>query len=160
MCMLASGASLWAREPQSVPYMDRVEAEIIDFVPIGNRWALLPFDVVRGEGKPFVGPFTTRGILLVDLQTLQFIGVNTLRDADGDLIFINILGDRLTPTPNPLVFGIDVETRFVGGTRKWFGVRGGFTGSGMLMLPGPGQFVGAVFTGVGNGTITPPRGRR
>lgn len=139
-----------------VPYKDRVEAVIYDAGPgdAPNEVRLF-FRVERGQGT-HVGRFTTLGELLVDTDTLEFTGTNTLTSANGDQIFIEITGG-LAPTDDPEVFVISVETEFVGGTGRFRNATGGFTGEGSLNLGPGGAFVGSTFNGVGEGTISRPR---
>lgn len=137
-----------------VPYRDRVEAEIVDATPVSGNEVLLSFVVHRGQGT-LVGRFTTEGELLVNTDTFEFTGTNTLTAANGDQIFIEITG-MLTPTANPGVFVISVETEFVGGTGRFENATGGFTGEGRLRLGPGGAFVGSTFNGVGVGTISSP----
>lgn len=137
-----------------VPYRDRVEAEIVDATPVSANEVLLGFVVHRGQGT-LVGRFTTEGELLVNTNTFEFTGTNTLTAANGDQIFIEITG-MLTPTADPEAFIISVETEFVGGTGRFENVTGGFTGEGSLHLGPGGAFVGATFNGVGVGTISSP----
>lgn len=137
-----------------VPYRDRVEAEIVDATPVSSNEVLLAFEVHRGQGT-LVGRFTTEGELLVNTDTFQFTGTNTLTSANGDQIFIEITG-MLTPTADPEVFIISVETEFVGGTGRFENATGGFSGEGRLRLGPGGAFVGSTFNGVGVGTISSP----
>lgn len=141
-----------------VPYKDRVEAVIYDAAPgdAPNEVRLF-FRVEKGQGT-HVGRFTTLGELLVDTDTLEFTGTNTLTAANGDQIFIEITGG-LTPTDDPEVFIISVETEFVGGTGRFREATGGFAGEGNLTLGPGGAFVGSTFNGVGKGTISRPRGK-
>lgn len=137
-----------------VPYKDRVEAVIFAASPESPNEVRLSFFVHRGQGT-HVGRFTTLGELLVNTDTFQFTGTNTLTAANGDKIFIEITGG-LTPTNDPQEFIISVETTFVGGTGRFNNATGGFTGEGRLQLGPGGMFVGSTFNGVGNGTISKP----
>jgi hypothetical protein len=149
--MMWVAASAWAGD--QVPYKDRVEAVIVG-ADVESGFALLSFEVVRGQGTQ-VGRFTTFGELLVDLDTLEFVGTNTFIAANGDNIFTDILGE-LTETDIPGVFIIELDAAFDGGTGRFDGATGGFHGLGELQLGPGGAFVGATFAGVGEGTISSP----
>lgn len=134
-----------------VPYKDKVAAIITDAM-VGETAVALSFSAA-GQGT-HVGNFTTAGNLIVDLQDFQFTGTNILTAANGDRIFIEILG-RLTQIGMTDEYIITVQTTFVGGTGRFVNVSGGFSGEGRLHLTG--NFVGSTFTGIGAGTISKPR---
>ena len=97
LAILLSPAPSWAGD--QVPYKDYVEAEVVGAAPVAPNLIQLSFEVLRGQGT-HVGRFTTQGVLFVNTSTFDFIGENTLTAANGDQIFIDIVGE-LTPTSDP-----------------------------------------------------------
>lgn len=133
-----------------VPYKDKVTATVTQAEQNGDV-VRLTFEANGAATK--LGKMTTLGF--IDLNTLDFTftGENTLTSANGDQIFLTIIG-LLTPTQDEGVYHIRLRTVFESGTGRFENVRGGFFGEGLLQSTP--NFVGSTFKGKGFGAITVP----
>lgn len=126
---------------EEVPYKDSVLG-VFEFVDEDT----IAFDTV-GQATQ-LGNFTSSGQLELSAD-LSFTGSNTLTAANGDMIFLEITSGSLTSIGGD-IFIIELQTKFSGGTGRFENVTGGFSGLGELNL------ADQVFTGDGEGTISPP----
>ncbi|MEO8352890.1 MAG: hypothetical protein ABI680_14250 [Chthoniobacteraceae bacterium] len=137
-----------SKVPKLTPYKDKVAATVTASDPITDG-VRLTFEA-RGTATK-LGKMTTLGFLDVNTTDFSFTGENTLTAANGDTIFLTIVG-QLTPTADEGIFIIRLRTDFQSGTGKFEGVRGGFFGEGLLNATP--DFVGSTFAGNGYGAIT------
>ncbi len=142
-------SSLQAAGP--TPYKDKVTAEIFAASTIPGVGQRLDFRATGTATK--LGRMTTLGFIVLNAD-FSFTGENTLIAANGDQIFLTIMG-QLTPTSDPSVFVIQLQTVFESGTGRFVQVEGGFFGNGLLQARD--GYVGSTFSGKGAGTIHTPR---